>query len=109
MTISELEDKIDTLGIRKIFTFTGVHTMIFGKKESDDVGDLKARIAALEKQNNIMREALEFYSNPITWESGHKYRDVDNATIFTDGSESSATVDKGAHAYRALEACASTD
>ena len=83
--------------------------MIFGKKESDDSGVLKKRLAALEKQNKIMREALEFYSNPITWETGHKYRDADNATIFTDGTECSATVDKGAHAYRALEACKSAD
>lgn len=79
--------------------------MIFGKKEEGDTGALKARIELLEKQNNIMRKALEFYSNPITWESGHKYVDADNATIFTDGTESSATVDKGATAFRALEAC----
>ena len=75
--------------------------MIFGKKGSGDAGNA----AELEKQNKIMREALEFYSDPINWESGHKYRDADNATIFTDGSESAVTIDKGAKAHRALEAC----
>jgi hypothetical protein len=84
--------------------------MIFGKKESakesaGDSGALKARIAKLEEQNKIMRAALEFYSDVKSWQSGHKYKDQDDATIFTDGSESGATVDKGSRAYRALEAC----
>ena len=52
-----------------------------------------------------MRAALEFYADVKNWEEGHKYRDEDNATIFTDGSESGATVDKGSKAYRALQAC----
>lgn len=77
--------------------------MIFGKKGSGN-----ADVAELERQNKVMREALEFYSDPTTWESGHKYRDADNATIFTDGTESAATIDKGARAYRALEACKSS-
>ena len=80
--------------------------MIFGKKESaEDGGALKARIAKLEEQNEIMRSALEFYADVKSWQSGHKYKDQDDATIFTDGSESGATVDKGSRAYRALEAC----
>lgn len=53
----------------------------------------------------IMREALEFYSNTDTWSAGHKYRDADDATIFTDESESAATIDKG---NRALQACKSS-
>ena len=78
--------------------------MIFGKKDSGG-SDLAARIEELEKQNRILREAIEFYANPMTWEAGHKYRDADDATIFSDGSESSATVDKGTQARRALKAC----
>ena len=81
--------------------------MIFGKKGSDNAGG-GANVAELEKQNKIMREALEFYSDPTTWEAGHKYRDADEATIFTDGTESAATIDKGSKAYRALEACKSS-
>ena len=78
--------------------------MIFGSKSGDNE-DLKKKVEKLEKQNRIMREALEFYAEVKNWEVGHKYRDEDNATIFTDGSESGATVDKGSKAYRALKAC----
>ncbi len=77
--------------------------MIFGSKKDD--GSSKEQIEKLEKQNRIMRSALEFYADVKHWEEGHKYRDEDNATIFTDGSESGATVDKGSKAYRALKAC----
>lgn len=76
--------------------------MIFGSKS--DSGQAE-QIAKLEKQNRIMRAALEFYADVKHWEEGHKYRDEDNATIFTDGSESGATVDKGSKAYRALKKC----
>ena len=76
--------------------------MIFGSKS--DSGDAE-KIEKLEKQVRIMRAALEFYADVKNWEEGHKYRDEDNATIFTDGSESGATVDKGSKAYRALQAC----
>ena len=76
--------------------------MIFGSKA--DSGDAE-KIEKLEKQVRIMRAALEFYADVKNWEEGHKYRDEDNATIFTDGSESGATVDKGSKAYRALQAC----
>lgn len=72
--------------------------MIFGSK-SDSGQEEK-----LEKQVRIMRAGLEFYADVKNWEEGHKYRDEDNATIFTDGSESGATVDKGSEAYRALQA-----
>lgn len=81
--------------------------MIFGKKDSD-TESLNERIKELERQNKIMRETLEFYSNPDTWSAGHKYRDADDATIFTDGSESAATIDKGNRAHRALQACKSS-
>ena len=78
--------------------------MIFGGKNAE-LDELKKQIEKLEKQNRVMREALEFYAETKNWEEGHKYRDEDNATIFTDGSESGATVDKGSKAYRALKAC----
>ena len=78
--------------------------MIFGKS-SGDSDDLKEQLKMLEGQNKIMREALEFYANMETWSEGFKYRDPDDATIFTDGSESAATIDKGARAHKALEAC----
>jgi hypothetical protein len=78
--------------------------MIFGKKDSDSDSS-NDRVKVLERQNKVMREALEFYANKDTWSAGHKYRDADDATIFTDGAESAATIDKGNRAYRALEAC----
>ena len=74
--------------------------MIFGRKDSGDT-------AALEKQNKIMRDTLEFYAAKESWEGGHKYTDSDDATIFTDGSESAATVDKGSRAFMALKSCKS--
>jgi len=72
--------------------------MFFCKKGSGDT-------AELERQNKIMLCALEFYANVENWESGHKYTDTDDATIFTDGSESAATVDKGSRAFKALKSC----
>ena len=70
--------------------------MIFGKKSSDNS-------AELENQNKIMREALEFYSAKENWAGGVKYTDADDATIFTDGSESAVSVDKGSRAFMALK------
>ena len=72
--------------------------MFFFKKSSGDT-------AELEKQNKIMQSALEFYADVESWETGHKYTDTDDATIFTDGSESVATVDKGSRAFKALKSC----
>ncbi len=72
--------------------------MFFCKKGTDDT-------AELEKQNKIMQTALEFYADVKNWESGHKYTDASDATIFTDGSESAATVDKGSCAFKALKSC----
>ena len=59
---------------------------------------LEAKIKDLQEQNETMRSALEFYADVKNWEGGHKYTDDDEATIFTDGSESGATVDKGSRA-----------
>ena len=81
--------------------------MIFGKKGSDNSSGSGADVTELERQNRIMREALQFYADTKTWTAGHKYRDADEATIFTDGSESAATIDKGNVAFKALEACKS--
>lgn len=81
--------------------------MIFGKKDSGDTAELEAKIKELEAQNETMRSALEFYADVKSWSAGHKYTDADDATIFTDGSESGATVDKGSRAYRTLKACKS--
>ena len=75
--------------------------MFFGKKSSDGGGDA----AVLERQNKILIEALQFYADTKNWMPGHKYRDADDATIFTDGSVSAATLDKGSVAKRALESC----
>jgi hypothetical protein len=80
--------------------------MIFGKKGDD--GEAKARISELERQVGVLSDALKFYADPTNWQSGFKYVDQDNATIFTDGTESAATVDKGSRAFRALEACKGT-
>jgi hypothetical protein len=74
--------------------------MFFCKKGSGDT-------AELERQNKVLQTALEFYADVKSWEGGHKYTDDDDATIFTDGSESAATVDKGSRAYRVLKACKS--
>jgi len=74
--------------------------MFFCKKGSGNT-------AELERQNKVLQTALEFYANVESWESGHKYTDADDATIFTDGSESAATVDKGSRAFKALKACKS--
>jgi len=81
--------------------------MFFCKKGSGDTAGLEARIKDLEEQNKTLRSALEFYADVKNWEGGHKYTDDDDATIFTDGSESGATVDKGSRAFRALKTCKS--
>lgn len=70
--------------------------MIFGKKDSGNS-------AELEEQNKILREALEFYAAKESWEGGVKYTDADDATIFTDGTESAMSVDKGSRAFMALK------
>ncbi len=76
--------------------------MIFGKKSSEEIDKLKAEIEQLSAQNKVLLETLEFYANPDNWNVGHKYRDADDATIFTDGSNSAATVDAGKKASRTL-------
>ena len=76
--------------------------MIFRSKNSQ-ITKLKQRLAGLEKENSVLKTTLEFYADVKNWQEGHKYRDDDDATIFTDGSESGITVDKGSRAYRALK------
>lgn len=73
--------------------------MIFGGGDSK----LEARIKELEAENQRYREALEFYADPKHWTEGHKYRDADEATIFEDSDSTSASVDMGATALRALK------
>lgn len=73
--------------------------MFFGRSSNT----LKARIKELEEENNRLREALKFYADPKNWSEGHKYRDADDATIFQDSGETSASVDMGAIALRALK------
>ena len=73
--------------------------MFFGRSDSK----LKARIKELEDENNRLREALQFYADPKSWSEGHKYRDADDATIFQDTGATSASVDMGKIALRALK------
>ena len=70
--------------------------MIFGKKDSGNS-------AELEEKNKILREALEFYADQASWKGGVKYTDAADATIFTDGTESAVSVDKGSRAFMALK------
>lgn len=73
--------------------------MIFGSSDST----LEARIKELEEENRQFCEALEFYPSPKNWSEGHKYHDADEATIFEDIDSTSASVDMGATALRALK------
>ena len=77
--------------------------MIFGKKSSEDTDKLKAQIEQLEAQNKVLIETLEFYADPENWKIGQKYRDDEEATIFTDGSNSAITADAGNKASRILD------
>jgi len=77
--------------------------MIFGGKKSEEIADLKNQVAKLEEQNKLLRASLEFYADANTWELGNKYVDADDATIFTDGTESAATADKGSKAAHTLK------
>jgi len=64
---------------------------------------LEARIRKLEEENRRLREALEFYADGGHWQAGHKYRDADDITIFTDADSSSAESDGGVRARHALK------
>lgn len=59
-------------------------------------------IARLRKENQVLRDTLLFYANAKNWDSGYKYRDPDDATIFVDSSESGISVDKGERARQVL-------
>ena len=76
--------------------------MIFGKKSSEDTDKLKDQIEQLEAQNKLLLETLEFYASTDNWDVGHKYRDADDATIFTDGTNSALSIDVGKKATRTL-------
>ena len=75
--------------------------MIFGGK--GDTGKLEARIKELEAENARFRRALEFYADPDNWQHGHKYKDLDDATIFQDSDASGVDVDHGVKALEALK------
>lgn len=76
--------------------------MIFGKSDDNRAKELEDRIAALEAENQKLRQALEFYANPKHWTEGHKFRDADQATIFQDKTPS-VQMDMGATALKALK------
>ena len=80
---------------------------IFGKKSAGNVTELEAQNEKLNKQNQVMKSALHFYADGKNWKGGFKYTDSNDATIFTDGTESAITVDKGNRAIMALKACKS--
>lgn len=76
--------------------------MIFGKKAAEEAEKLREEIGQLKSQNRTLIETLGFYANPNNWEIGNKYRDADDATIFTDGSNSAVSADVGKKASRTL-------
>lgn len=75
--------------------------MIFGGK--GDTAKLEARIKELEAENARFRAALEFYANSDNWTHGHKYKDLDDATIFKDEDASGVDVDHGIKGARSFE------
>ncbi len=77
--------------------------MFFKKSAEGKVAELEARIKALEEENQRLRTALEFYADKDNWTGSHKYRDLDDATIFTEAGTNSIEVDQGAKAARALK------
>jgi len=76
--------------------------MIFGGKSGGDTAELEAKIKELEAENQRIREALQFYADPKHWTEGHKYRDMDEATIYQE-EDTSCDVDRGAVALKALK------
>lgn len=76
--------------------------MIFGNKSSEEIEKLKEQVDLLELQNKVLIDTLNFYASENNWKVGHKYRDADDATIYTDGTNSAATVDSGKKALRIL-------
>jgi len=79
-------------------------TMIFGGKgDSKKIGKLEARVQELEAENKRLREALGFYADPENWTQGHKYKDLDDATIFTDDDARGVDADHGVKATQALK------
>ena len=76
--------------------------MFWRKRSGGDTEKLEARIRELEAENQGLREALAFYADSAHWEEGHKYRDADDITIFTDADGSSAEADGGVRARHVL-------
>ena len=77
--------------------------MTFWRKQpSGNTDELEARVRDLEAENQDLRAALEFYANSAHWQEGHKYRDAEDVTIFTDADSSSAESDGGVRARQAL-------
>lgn len=72
--------------------------MIFGGNEK-----LQARINELEAENKRFREAPAFYADPENYKHGHKYKDLDDATIFKDEDAGGVDVDHGVKAMEALK------
>ena len=72
-------------------------------KPSQEPPLLAKRVVQLEAENRSLRQALEFYADSSTWEAGHKFRDLDEATIFADDSVTPAGVDSGTKARQALK------
>jgi len=78
--------------------------MIFGGKgDSEKTGKLEARVQELEAENKRLREALGFYADPENWTQGQKYKDLDDATIFTDDDARGVDADHGVKAIEALK------
>jgi hypothetical protein len=79
--------------------------MIFGRKSEKEDGEevvaLKARIEELEKENRRLRSTLEFYAKEENWTQEHKFRDLDDATIFAS-AEPLMQTDVGEKARKAL-------
>jgi hypothetical protein len=85
-------------------TISQEQTMIFGGKgDSEKIGKLEARIEKLEAENKRLRDALGFYADPENWTQGHKYKDLDDATIFQDKDARGVDADHGGKAIQALK------
>jgi hypothetical protein len=60
---------------------------------------LAARAIAKRSRNS----KLGFYADPENWTQGHKYKDLDDATIFKDEDARGVDADHGVKAIQALK------